>query len=99
MHFNHKTKEMVLVTDKKVKALMILNEDKDAWRTYVSKDMLEEAYQICEQYNSKYLRHVAGLYGNKLLSEPHREEDAAKMLFNSNVSFEQVVLNFIKDSK
>lgn len=40
---------------------------------------------------------MAGLYGNWLMTQPEREEEAAKMLFNSNVSFEQAVLNFIKD--
>jgi hypothetical protein len=64
MHFNHLDKKLIITTEKKLYHLNIRNEDQDAWKLYVDKGMLQDAYMICKQYHSPMLKHVAGIYAH-----------------------------------
>ena len=69
------------------------NETTDAWRQFLAKGNIEDAYKYCQTQEQKL--YLAGLWADQYF-EKGKHQKAAQLYVESNRSFEEICLKFSK---
>ena len=69
------------------------NEQTDAWRQYLAKGFIEEAYRFHQTPEQRL--YLAGIWADQLFERGYQEK-AARYYVLSNRSFEEICLKFMK---
>jgi len=90
------TRSVWLNSGKKLFRVMLQSKKEDLWKQHVESGNYLEALKYCIEYNPKYYPKVAGLHANAMFRNG-KFSDAAKLYGKSDVSFEDVVLKFMRE--